>query len=73
MTTHDCRVCGRQYAVPDEWQALELKGYAGRFRGAGGEPMAVELRQCECGNTMAEEVAMPARRVAAGREGLSHG
>lgn len=56
-----CRTCGRAHDA-ESWAALPLLGWQGLRRE--GETTCLELRNCECGSTLAIEVPMPAREAA---------
>ena len=52
-----CTCCGRALDV-EGWLALRLRGFCGFFRASTGERRALELRNCECGTTLAVNVVL---------------
>lgn len=52
-----CRCCEASHSEAD-WNALQLKGYSGRWQ-SNGTGFAVELRNCACGSTLGIEGPFP--------------
>ena len=54
-----CGCCGKSHSEA-EWRKLFLCGYTGALVGVS-DTLALEMRNCECGSTLAVEVVWPSK------------